>query len=56
MSIGINCPMDITIECNQSIDPEFTGLPAIVNPPSSYRITYVDNYDYNVICPIKYKI
>ena len=56
MSIGINCPMDITIECNQSIDPEFTGRPGIVNPPSSYRITYVDNYDYNVICPIKYKI
>lgn len=46
----IDCPEDITIQCNETDDPEFTGLPVLKSCEPNIEITFVDEYTDNEYC------
>ena len=46
----IECPEDITIQCNEAEDPVFTGVPELKSCEPNIAITYVDEYTDNEYC------
>ncbi|MEZ4909843.1 MAG: HYR domain-containing protein [Saprospiraceae bacterium] len=46
----IDCPEDITIQCNETDDPKFTGLPVLKSCEPNIEITFVDEYTDNEYC------
>ena len=40
----VDCPEDVTIQCNESFDPLFTGTPVVTNCVPTAQISYFDTY------------
>jgi hypothetical protein len=47
---GVACPDDVTIECNETGDPEMTGMPELLNCSPGATITYFDVHTINDEC------
>ncbi len=46
----VECPKNITINCNESDDPLFTGAPILKSCEPNIQISFVDDYDENDYC------
>lgn len=46
----VACPEDVTIKCNDSIEPSFTGEPILESCETSVTIEYEDDYTDNGNC------
>jgi hypothetical protein len=46
----VDCPEDMTLECNQDYSPDFTGRPVLLNCVPTAQIDYFDTFDNGLTC------
>ncbi len=47
---AITCPQPVVIECNEPLDPSFTGMPLLTGCYDEVDLTYSDNIN-EILCP-----